>query len=154
MLPNTRIRRPLKRREVVERRVHGAGVRVVAVVDDRRAVASRHGAQAAAHGRGARETGDDVLDAGADGLRGRRGRERVRDVLPAEQRQPHVGFVAVGQTHPELGARRPEVRLAEHAAIGVGGETERDRELAARARDPVAAELIVGVETAVPARGK
>ena len=39
-----------------------------------------------------------------------------------------------------------KLRLAEHAAIGGRRETERDRELAARARDPVAAELIVGVE--------
>ena len=146
MLPSTRIRRPRQGREVVERRVHGAGVRVVAVVDDRGAVAARHGAQPAAHGRRARQAGDDVFGAGADGLRGGRGRERVRDVLPAEQRQPDVGFLAVGQAHAELGAGRQEVRLAEHAAVGVLGETERHGELAARARDPIAAELIVGVQ--------
>ena len=141
MLPNTRMRLPLKRREMVERGAHGAGVRVVAVVDDRRAVAARHGVQPAAHRRCAREPRDDVLGAGADGLRRGRRRERVRDVLPAEQRQLDVGFLAVGQA----ASRNSEpagmkLRLAEHAAIGARRETERDRELAARARDPIARE--------------
>ena len=49
------------------------------------------------------------------------------------------GFLAVRQAHAELGARRQEARLAESAAIGVRGKTERHRELAARARDPVGA---------------
>ena len=146
MLPNTKNPPAAKRREVVERGVHGTGIRVVAVVDDRRAVAARHRSQPAAHRRRAREAGDDVLGARADGLRRRRGRERVRDVLPAEQRQPNVGLLAVGQAHAELRAGRQEVRLAEHAAVGGRRETERDRELAARARDPIAAELIVGVQ--------
>ena len=39
-----------------------------------------------------------------------------------------------------------KLRLAERAAIGGRRKTEGDRELAARARDPVAAELIVGVD--------
>ena len=133
-------------REVVERGMHGAWIRVVAVVDDRGAVATRHGTQPAAHGRGTREPGHDVLGACADGLRRRRGCERVRDVRAAEQRQPNVRFFTI-----RTAACGTPSRLSESAARRARGsrrsrKAEGHGELATRASDPIGAELVVGVD--------
>ena len=68
MSPSTRIARAAEHREIIESRAHRARVRVVAVVDERRAAAPRVRLQPAAHGRRAAQAGHDVVAARADGL--------------------------------------------------------------------------------------
>ena len=104
--------------EIVQSRAHRARVRVVAVVDERRAAAPRERLEPAAHGRRAAQAGHDVVAAHADGFRGRGRGERVRDVLPAEQRQAHVELLAVRQAHSKVRTRRIEVGLADNGAVG------------------------------------
>src|SRR4029079_4924539 len=92
--------------EIIESRAYRPRVRVVAVVDERRAAAPSDGLEPPTPGGRAAQARQDVVAAHADGFRGRGRGERVRDVLPAEQRQGAVELLAPREWHSEGPARR------------------------------------------------